>query len=84
MSMNMIPVNLFLFRDMLVYKATDEDNHLIFTDKISYIRDATRRCTYDGINRIIRDMETAKNRINSNVNIDLALELMLLGIKENI
>ena len=27
-------------------------------------------------------METAKNRIKSNVNIDLALELMLLGIKE--
>ncbi len=77
-------VLLFLFRDMLVYKATEEDNHLIFTDKISYIRDATRSCTYDGINRIIKNMETAKNRINSNVNIDIALELMLLGIKENL
>ena len=29
-------------------------------------------------------METARNRINSNVNIDLALELMLMGIKENL
>ena len=77
-------VLLFLFRDLLVFKATGEDEHLIFTDKLSYIRDVTRSCTYDGINRIINDMEIARNRINSNVNIDLALELMLLGIKENL
>ncbi|MCR5556071.1 MAG: DNA polymerase III subunit delta' [Butyrivibrio sp.] len=75
---------LFLFRDLLVYKATEEGEHLIFSDKISYIKSATQKCTYDGINRIIKNMETAKNRINSNVNIDLALELMLLGIKENL
>jgi DNA polymerase-3 subunit delta' len=75
---------LFLFRDMLVYKATEETGHLILSDKISYIRSATQKCTYDGINSIIKTMETAKNRISSNVNIDLALELMLLGIKENL
>ena len=75
---------LFLFRDMLVFKATESDEHLIFSDKISYIRGVTQKCTYDGINRIIKDMETAKNRINSNVNIDIALELMLLGIKERL
>ena len=75
---------LFLFRDMLVYKATEADDHLIFTDKISYIRGVTQKCTYEGIDRIIKNMETGKNRINSNVNIDLALELMLIGIKENL
>ena len=36
------------------------------------------------IGNIIKEMEVAKSRISSNVNIDLALELMLLGIKENI
>ncbi len=75
-------VLLFLFRDMLVYKATGEDVHLIFTDKVSYISSVTKTTTYEGIDRIIKNMETAKNRISSNVNIDLALELMLLGIKE--
>ncbi len=75
---------LFLFRDMLVYKATEADEHLIFSDKISYIRSVTQTCSYDAINRMIKTMETAKNRINSNVNIDLALELMLMGIKENL
>lgn len=79
-----LDILLFLFRDMLVYKATEADDHLIFTDKISYIRCVTQKCTYEGIDRIIKNMETAKNRINSNVNIDLALELMLIGIKENL
>ncbi len=79
-----LDVLLFLFRDMLVYKATEDSAHLIFTDKVSYISSVTKNCTYEGIDCIIKDMETAKNRINSNVNIDLALELLLLGIKEHL
>ena len=77
-------VLIFLFRDFLVYKATGDDSHLIFSDKVSYIRSATETCTYEGIGSMIKDLEIAKNRVNSNVNIDLALELMLLGIKENL
>ncbi|MCR5669507.1 MAG: DNA polymerase III subunit delta [Butyrivibrio sp.] len=75
---------LFLFRDMLVYKATGEAEHLIFTDKVSYISSVTDRCSYENINNIIKNMEQAKKRIDSNVNTDLSLELMLLGIKENL
>ena len=74
----------FLFRDMLVYKATGSDSHLIFTDKVSYISSVTPKCSYEGINSMIREMETARSRIDSNVNMDLALELMLLGIKEHL
>ena len=75
---------IFLFRDMLVYKATEDATHLIFTDKVSYISSVTKKCSYEDINCMIQDMETAKSRINSNVNIDLALELMFLGIKEHL
>ena len=77
-------VLLFLFRDMLVYKATEDPDHLIFTDKVSYISSVTEKCSYEALNGIIKTLEIAKARINSNVNIDLSLELMLLGIKENI
>lgn len=75
---------IYLFRDMLVYKATGGEDHLIFSDKVAYIRSVTKNCSYEGINQILKDLESAKKRINSNVNIDLALELMLLGIKENL
>jgi DNA polymerase-3 subunit delta' len=77
-------VLIFLLRDFLVFKATGDDSHLIFSDKVSYIRSATKTCTYEGIGSMIKDMEIAQNRVNSNVNIDLALELMLLGMKENL
>lgn len=77
-------VLIFLFRDMLVYKATENEDHLIFSDKISYIRSVTETCSYTQIDQMIHDLERAKNRINSNVNIDLALELMLLAVKENL
>ena len=72
---------IFLFRDMLVYKATENPDHLIFTDKLSYIRSVTVNISYEQLNEIIKTMEQAKNRINSNVNIDLVLELMLITIK---
>ncbi|MBQ7614697.1 MAG: DNA polymerase III subunit delta [Butyrivibrio sp.] len=75
---------IFLFRDMLVYKATGSDTHLIFTDKVSYISSVTADISYEEIGNIIKDMEIAKSRISSNVNIDLALELMLLGMKEHL
>ncbi len=74
----------FLFRDMLVYKATESDSHLIFTDKVSYISSVTKKCSYEGISRILREMDTARKRVLSNVNMDLVLELMLLAIKENL
>ena len=71
----------FLFRDMLVYKATENPDHLIFTDKLSYIRSVTVNISYEKLNEIIKTMDQARNRINSNVNIDLVLELMLIAIK---
>ena len=72
----------FLYRDILVYKATEDDAHLIFTDKLSYIRSAIKKYTYEDVNTIIKSLETARNRIRANVNTDLTLELMLLDIKE--
>ncbi len=75
---------LFFFRDLLVFKATENMDHLIFTDKVSYISSVTKKCSYDDISSILKDIDIAKNRISSNVNIDLALELMLIGIKEHL
>ena len=77
-------VLIFLLRDMLVYKATENPDHLIFSDKIAYISSVTKSCSYESLNKMVAELEVAKNRINANVNIDLALELMLIDIKENI
>lgn len=71
------------YRDVLLYKATNDINNLIFKEEIQYIRKAANRCTYEGIETILDSMEKAKNRLNANVNFDLTMELLLLTIKEN-
>ena len=79
-----LDVLLFLIRDILIYKATEEEDHLIFRDKISYIRDTADRCSYEGLNRIIEAMRKARKRLDANVNADLALEMLMIAVKDNI
>ena len=79
-----LDVLLFLIRDILIYKATEEEDHLIFRDKISYIRDTAGRCTFAGLNTVVEAMQQAKKRIDANVNADLALEMLMIAVKENI
>lgn len=71
------------YRDVLLFKATNDANHLIFRGEIQYIRKVAHRSAYEGIEKIIQALDKAKNRLNANVNFDLTMELLLLTIKEN-
>lgn len=72
------------YRDVLVYKATMDANRLVFADQVYDIKKQADVCSYEGIENIIKSIEVAKQRVKANVNLSLALELMLLTIKENI
>ncbi|TCL56993.1 DNA polymerase-3 subunit delta' [Kineothrix alysoides] len=71
------------YRDVLMFKATNDANHLIFREEIQYIRKVADRSTYEGIELVISALEKAKNRLNANVNFDLTMELLFLTVKEN-
>lgn len=71
------------YRDVLLFKATNDANHLIFKDEIQYIRKVADQSAYEGIEIIIDALEKAKARLRANVNFDLTMELLLLTIKEN-
>ena len=71
------------FRDVLYMKATNDVNGLIFKDEVYDIKKQAAKRSYQGIETIIRALETAKVRISANVNFDLVIELLLLTIKEN-
>lgn len=71
------------YRDVLLFKATNDANHLIFRDEIQFIRKIADQSTYEGIEIIIDALEKAKSRLQANVNFDLTIELLLLTIKEN-
>ncbi len=71
------------YRDVLLFKATNDANHIIFRDEIQHIRKVADRSTYEGIETVIEALATAKNRLNANVSFELTMELLLLTIQEN-
>lgn len=71
------------YRDVLLFKATSDVNHLIFKEEIQHIRKVVGRTSYEGIESVLHALEKAKNRLNANVNFELTMELLLLDIKEN-
>ena len=71
------------YRDVLLFKVTRDVNNLIFSDEINMIRKQASQSSYEGIENILKGCEIAKTRLKANVNFDLAIELMLLCIKEN-
>ena len=71
------------YRDMVYFKATRDVDGIIFKDQIRNIREAVKICSYEGAEAVMNAIETAKTRLNANVNFDLTMELLFLVIKEN-
>ena len=71
------------YRDILMFKVTKDMNSLIFKDEYSAVSSCCQKSSYEGLEEILSAIEKGKVRLNANVNTDLALELMLLTMKEN-
>lgn len=78
-----LDIILIWYRDILLYKATQEVDKVVFKDQISFIKEAAKRSSYEGIETVIDALDKAKARLRANVNFDLVMELLLLTIKEN-
>ena len=74
---------LLWFRDVLLFKATADADHLIFQEEIGTIRDQAAGSSYEGLQEILDAIDKCRVRLNANVNFDLAVELLMLTIKEN-
>lgn len=71
------------YRDVLLFKATNDVNHLVFREEIQALRKTAQRSSYEGIETVIRALDTAKHRLDANVNFELTMELLMLTIQEN-
>lgn len=70
------------YRDVLVLKSAKDRNLLIFKEEYLSIEEEGRRNSYDRLGRIADAISKTRMRLSANVNMELALELMLLVIKE--
>lgn len=70
------------YRDVLIFKATKNINQLLFQEESSFIsKEATNR-SYEKIEEILQAFEKAKVRLKANVSFEVAMELMLVTLKE--
>jgi len=74
---------LIWYRDVLFYKATHSVEGLVFREEVAAIQAVAGGTSYEGIEEIVRAIETSKVRINANVNEEIVTELMFSKIKEN-
>lgn len=70
-------------RDLLVYKTTGNVTNIIFKENITDIKRVTRDITFEGIEKIIIEIEETKARLKANVNLEMCLELLLRALKES-
>lgn len=72
------------YRDVLLYKATQEVDRLIFKDQIYEIKKQADVSSYQGIEEILEALDKAKIRVKANVNFETVIELLLMTMKENL
>jgi DNA polymerase-3 subunit delta' len=70
------------YRDVLLFKATNDANHLTFREEIAGIRQAAFRSSYEKIELVLQALDIAKARLVANVSFELTMELLLLTVKE--
>ena len=71
----------FWYRDVLMFKVTKDMNLLIFKNEYKMINETGEKVDYAGLKAILAAIDTARTRLNANVNMELAMELLLLTMK---
>lgn len=78
-----IDLMMMWYRDILMLKVTGNAGRLMFKEYYSEIKKQSAHISYEGIENVLKAMDKAKIRLEANVNFDVAVELMLLTMKEN-
>ena len=71
----------FWYRDVLMFKVTKDMSLLIFKNEYKMINETGEKVDYAGLEAILAAIDTARTRLNANVNMELAMELLLLTMK---
>lgn len=71
------------FRDVLMFKATQDVNRIIFIDETMAIRKMAARYSFEGLGRISEAFGKVRDRLRANVNFDTAMQLLLLSMRDH-
>jgi DNA polymerase-3 subunit delta' len=71
------------FRDVLLYKATNDDRYLIYGTNLMNI-ESFMNVRYESIEKILKAIDDSEDKLRANVNPEQVIELLLVKIKEYI
>ncbi|MCR5432462.1 MAG: DNA polymerase III subunit delta' [Lachnospiraceae bacterium] len=68
-------------RDMLLFKATQDPNKLIYQDSVIEIKRQASLRSFENINEAIDAIEKARKRLKASVYFDIAMEMLLMALR---
>ena len=77
-------LNIFglFIRDILINKEIENEEFIINSDKLEYIKELTKEMSFKKLNNMIKTIEEARRNIKSNVSWGMTLRVMLMGFME--
>lgn len=78
-----IDLMMMWYRDILMLKVSGSPDKLLFKEEYSTLKQQANYISFEGIENVLDAMDKVKIRLEANVNFDIAMELLLLTIKEN-
>lgn len=78
-----IDLMMMWYRDILMLKVSGSPDKLLFKEEYSTLKQQANYISFEGIENVLDAMDKLKIRLEANVNFDIAMELLLLTIKEN-
>ncbi|MCQ2495620.1 MAG: DNA polymerase III subunit delta' [Lachnospiraceae bacterium] len=71
------------FRDILMFKATQDANRIIFIDELMQIKQMASRYSFEGLGKIADAFYKVRDRLKANVNFETAIEMLFLSMREH-
>ena len=78
-----IDLMMMWYRDLLMLKVSGSPDKLLFKEEYATLKQQANYISFEGIENVLEPMDKVKIRLDANVNFDIAMELLLLTIKEN-
>ncbi|MBR1567718.1 MAG: DNA polymerase III subunit delta' [Lachnospiraceae bacterium] len=78
-----IDLMMMWYRDILMLKVAGSPDKLLFKEEYTALKQQANHISFEGIENVLEAMDKVKVRLEANVNFDIAMELLLLTIKEN-
>lgn len=78
-----IDLMMMWYRDLLMLKVSGSPDKLLFKEEYATLKQQANYISFEGIENVLEALDKVKIRLDANVNFDIAMELLLLTIKEN-